>query len=251
MSAPATSGPPNLRDILKSLTNVARRHESTYQAARSAEPLFAPYPSARALLDALSQKSPLTVPQRQSLVVAVAVRHRTTRHPLWQTLLLAAFEPMLLGVRAQTWGGTPADCDQRVLLAFLRAIAARKVWDGPVFLFVRHDTVRLLVRAARKERVGERNLSFDDAPPGCMSSPHAAPAPFVACLAREIADQIVSHEGEDVLRMLVDDETPGEQHARLSAADGRVSRQELYARKRNAIRRLRAKYSAGDIGRQS
>jgi hypothetical protein len=245
---PTPSGPLKLHDILKSLPTVARRHESTYQAACLAERLFASYPSARSLFDALSEKSPLPLSERQSLVVALAVRHRATRHPLWQSLLLRAFAPMLLGLRAQTWGGTRADCDQRVLLSFLRAIAVRDVWDGPVFLFIRQDTVRLLARAARKERVHAKNLSFDEAPTGCMPSPHVDPAPFVACLAHEIASQIVRREGEDVLRMIVDDETPSEQHARLSATDRTVSRKELYARQRGAIRRLRAKYAGRDPG---
>jgi hypothetical protein len=106
-------------------------HLRVFAEAARRIPALARYASASpaAVRDALRADSSLTIEQRDTLLVALLAELRATQGALWQALLVLAFEPMLVRIRARL--GQPKavrfgrsqkdDLDQRVLLAFLDA----------------------------------------------------------------------------------------------------------------------------------
>ena len=85
------------------------------------------------ILAAVAATSPLTVEERDAILVALLNELHRTRHPIWQSILVLAFEPLLVRLRARL--GKPkavcfgrsmgADLDQRVLLAPASAAVTR------------------------------------------------------------------------------------------------------------------------------
>jgi hypothetical protein len=234
----------SLRLVMQSLAWSVRRYESTYRSACSEEPTFAPYPTANALLATLKDQSALPLPQRQTLVAALILRYQATRHPLWQLLLLGAFQPLLGGLR-QRDRGNRSDRDQRVLAAFLQALGSVRVEGQLVFLAVSRATARALFRAVRAERdMLDHAVPLDE--PRATPSHDADAPPFTVCLAHEIAAHIAQQRGgEDVVRVLVGLETEREQFARLAApapggAAERITAGCIYKRRRRAVAEVRA-----------
>jgi hypothetical protein len=62
-------------------------------------------------------------PDRDAILLALIAEHqRSPRpHPLWQSLLVVAFEPMFCNLRRRTFG-SKEDLDARIFLAFLDAV---------------------------------------------------------------------------------------------------------------------------------
>jgi hypothetical protein len=240
-------------EVFAHLAFTARRHEATFQAARCLEGAFAAYPSATALLDALAPASPLSVPERQVAVEVLIRLHQTTGHPLWQALLLRAFEPLLLGLRAKD-RGRKGDRNQRVLTAFLTAIAKLRVDGRPVFVAVGRAAARTLFQAVRVDSNRLEMVPYDDRARHSLSQ--ATPDPFTACLANEVAAHVAARKGgDDIVRVLAGVETVAEQAARLAATASAGEREPvspmcLYKRRELAIRDLRARLArdaAGDL----
>jgi hypothetical protein len=206
----------SLSAVLASVPAAVRRHEATFQRARASEPAFAPYATAAALLESACLESALPIPERQAVVAAIVRQHQATRHPLWQAVLLRAFRPMLLTLHERD-RGTKEERDQRVLLAFLQTIATVSP-TGPVFVKVPWATARALFGAVRDEAGAVEEVFLDEGTPECVPSPHTDPQPFVACLAREVAERLARRQGgEDIVRVLIGAETPAEQAERLHA----------------------------------
>lgn len=174
--------------LLRSLPAIVRRYESTFEQARPTEPALAPHPTTAAVLGALSMDSPLPLSDRQELVRALVALHRSTRHPLWPTLLLHAFRPMLLSLRTRD-RGSKEDRDSRILLAFLQALARTQLAGQPVFIALRRATERAAFQAVRAERVHVETLAFDTQLDPARQL-HRQPSPFQACLAREMATRL-------------------------------------------------------------
>ncbi|MGD0527719.1 MAG: hypothetical protein ABSE49_21480 [Polyangiaceae bacterium] len=230
--------------VLQTVPITARRHDATFQAARATERAFAPYATAAALLVPLAPESPLPLAERQALVQAVLRRQQAAPHPLWQAMLVAAFAPMLRRMRRRG-GEAREDREQRVLCAFLQALAVVRSSGQPVFIALRRATLRQLLRAARGETGTGDALVFDEGTPADPPCVHADPAPFAACLAREVAERLVrSSGGEDIARAIMGAETSGEQAARLTAeataGDPPVTVERLRQRRHRALRELRA-----------
>jgi hypothetical protein len=233
--------------VLRTIPATVRRHEPTYQRARATCPAFAPYATATVLLTVLATRdSRVPLDDRQHLVRAVITLHQTARHPLWQALLLHAFQPMLLSLRALDRG--PAeDRDQRVLLAFLQALENPRLPSQPVFIALRRATARALFHAVRAQSSDFDTVPLDAAVDVPTRPAHADPAPFVTCLAHEMAERLVARDGgDDVARLLAGVETIAEQAERL-AGDGTpppsgnpISRTSLQQRRHRALFHLRA-----------
>jgi hypothetical protein len=175
--------------VLGRVPTLLSPHESIYRQARPTQPALVPYPTTDALLVVLSFDSPLPVGERQELVRALVSLHRSIpRHPLWGVLLLHAFRPMLLSLRARD-RGSKEDRDSRVLLAFFQALARTPVAGQPAFLALGRATARALFQGVRRERVHAESVTFDSAAdPG--TSPSRQPGPFMKCLAREMAARL-------------------------------------------------------------
>jgi hypothetical protein len=183
--------------IFRSLPTMVRRYESTFDRARPTEPAFAPHRTTAALLLAVSFDSPLPIGERQELVRALVTLHRTTHHPLWSALLLHTFRPMLLSLRARD-RGSKEDRDSRILVAFLQALARTPLAGQPVFIALRRATERAVFQAVRAERVHAETVALDTAAAPSMQL-HSEPAPFVGCLAHEMATRLLASMDGDSL----------------------------------------------------
>jgi hypothetical protein len=182
--------------VLRSLPAIVSRCESTFDRARPTQPAFAPHPTAAALLAALSFDSPLPLADRQELVRALVALHRSTRHPLWPVLLLHTFRPMLLSLRARD-RGAKEDRDSRILVAFLQALERTPLEGQPVFIALRRATERTVFQGVRANRVHAETVPLDTAGAPCGKL-HGEPAPFVTCLAHEMATRLfASMDGAD------------------------------------------------------
>jgi hypothetical protein len=106
--------------ILDQLPLLVSRHASTYAAARLRIAELAPYATLDALTHVLTRhgRRPAGAPEdgRFALLSALVVEAQRSSHPLWTSLLMWAFKPMLRGARRRTIpcrGDTPEDLDQR------------------------------------------------------------------------------------------------------------------------------------------
>jgi hypothetical protein len=185
----------SLVDVFRSLPTIVRRYESTFDRARPFEPAFAPHPTAAALLAAISFDSPLPLGERQELVRALVILHRSTHHFLWSALLLHTFRPMLLSLRARD-RGEKEDRDARILLAFLQALARTPLAGQPVFIALRRATERVVFQAVRAERVHAETVSLDTAATPSVQL-HGEPAPFVGRQAYEMATRLLASTDGD------------------------------------------------------
>ena len=181
----------SLTAVFGRLPAIVRRHELTFEENRPSQPAFAPYPSAAALLAVLSLDSPLPLGNRQSLARALVTLHRSTHHPIWSALLLHTFRPMLLSLRARD-RGSREDRDPRILLGFLQALERTPLTGQPVFIALRRATERAVFQAVRTERVHAETPLLDTARDP-YPQVHREPAPFVACLAHEMATRLVAN----------------------------------------------------------
>jgi hypothetical protein len=112
----------SLRLLFRGIAATVKRHEAAFREARAVEPRFAPYPTGPDVLTAAAPGSPVPMRERQQLVGVFLGLHQTTRHPLWQALLLQAFRPTLFALRRRQYG-PEEDRDARLLVAFLQVVA--------------------------------------------------------------------------------------------------------------------------------
>ena len=120
------------------------RSLAEYERARAAHPSLAPHASLDAVLAALALSSALSFAKRDEIVLALITEHQRSGHPLWQTLLIIAYAPMLHTIARRTLGGLRADARQGALAAFLEAIAKHRI-DAPpklLSLTLRYATER-------------------------------------------------------------------------------------------------------------
>jgi hypothetical protein len=232
----------NLKTILRSLSASVRPYDPEYRRLREREPVLAPYATARALLDALSPASPLTLEQRQPVVRAILREQQASPHPLWQTLLTTAFAPLLGRLRSRL-RYMRDERDQLVLLAFLGVIAHTRVDESaPVFAVVRRATERALFQSVtrrRDEPSDAERIDLDAASRFMSRRPHEDAEPFTACLAHEIADHVVRFRGgEDVVRVLAGAETLADQAERQGSSQG-AALECVRKRRQRAIRHVR------------
>jgi hypothetical protein len=114
-----------------------------FTRARALHPALVPYATPAECLAALALSAPTTDEARDAITLALVSEHLRTRgRPLWQSLLLVAYEPMLANVRRRLLDRR--DAESRIVLAFLEAIAHLSVEAPPsrVALHLRHATER-------------------------------------------------------------------------------------------------------------
>jgi hypothetical protein len=113
--------------------------------ARSAHPALAPLARPSDVIPALAVDSPLSLKERDAVVLALLTEHQRTRHPLWQSLLVATYEPMLHKIAKRTLGVSRDDARQGALAGFLEAIAKVRIDPPPqvLSLTLRHATERI------------------------------------------------------------------------------------------------------------
>jgi hypothetical protein len=152
-------------------TQTLRRHVSAYAAARAHLPLLATYATAEDLLGALQRAS--GVNSKRKLLRLLVEQAQSTKHPLWEGLLLAAFTPMLVKLRKRSARPDVAeeDQDEVVLLAFLNAVQTIRPEKFPA-LGLFWATARTIFDRTRQDRRSPETARFDE-------DVHA-PLPFAA-----------------------------------------------------------------------
>jgi len=174
----------------------------TFAEIRGRVAEVAPYDSPVALLGALEPHSSAASAPRHALVSALVAENQrppAAARALCQSLLLAAFEGMLVRLRARVGRPRDDDMDQRVLTAFLGAVAAVRV--GPFTpLAIRWATEGELFASIRAERRCPETLEYDD-------DTHPADVFDVngqeKAAALEIVRIIEAHAGEELLDVIL------------------------------------------------
>jgi hypothetical protein len=223
----------SLRLLFRGIAATVKRHEATFREARAVEPRFAPYPTGPDVLTAAAPGSPVPMRERQQLVSVFLGLHQTTRHPLWQALLLQAFRPTLFALRRRQYG-PEEDRDARLLVAFLQVVARTPRTGHALFLTIGRATARAVFQAVHAELGETEGEPLDETMPDIAGNED--PEPFQKCLAHEVAERIAARPGgEDLVRVLAGVETAVEQAHRLGAARTGVRK-----RKGRALEELRA-----------
>jgi hypothetical protein len=153
----------DLDAIFKSVQSSVGRFGAAYAEGRAEEPALAPFATAGDVLSALAR--PADFEAKDAIVAALAARQQRAPHPLWQAILATAFRPMLLRLRGRLGKRGDDELDQRVLVAFLEAVAALRK-DGPTrctSLALRWNTEKALFGGLRADRRAAAPLcDFDD-----------------------------------------------------------------------------------------
>jgi hypothetical protein len=150
----------NTLDQLKK-TLSGSRAERIYAQARPRHRALAPYETVGALVTATARGSSLFAVDREAIHAAVVAEFQLSPEPLWQSLLLVAFTPMLVRIRARLRRPGCEDLDQSVLLAFLEAARS------PVCRVYVARNLRLLTQAKifaerRREHRAPALFAFDE-----------------------------------------------------------------------------------------
>jgi hypothetical protein len=168
---------------------------------------LAPYDAPLGVLAVLAPSSPLTVEERDAILVALLAELNSSKDTLWRSLLLVAFEPLIVRVRARLghprvvrFGrSTDEDLDQRVLLAFLEAAHSMRVISHAARM-LRLSLERKISSEQRIERQAPEPAEFDDdkywADPLAVSTREQA----AAC---EVVRIIEAEGGADLREMML------------------------------------------------
>ena len=212
-----------------------------YEAARPNHRILIPYAIPADVLAALASTSPLPITSRDVVLSALLEERRQSTHPVWQTLLLLTFEPMLRRLRARLGRTRSDDLDQRVFVAFLSALTI--VRPGPFLaVAIKRTTESQLFAPLRAERRETQNALFDEEthPPDLLTLDTATRAAEViriieAAGGAELRDAMLATRGTD--------ETLGDYvartHPHATPAERAAAYERLWRTRSTVERRLR------------
>jgi hypothetical protein len=174
------------------------RAERTYALARPSYEALAPYETVGGAVRATARGSGLSAADREAILVAIVTELQHSPEPLWPSLLLVAFTPMLVRVRAALRDPGNEDLDQSVLLAFLDA-ARSPVCRAYVARNLRLITQERLFAERRREHCAPEAVVFDEEthacdPFGVEARPRTAAGDVI---------RIIDAEGGEELRALI------------------------------------------------
>ena len=155
---------PALREELKRVLS-AEETQSLFDEAKQYHPDLAEYQTVFALLAVLQNPGAGGYPAQERILRAlVAEDHRDPANRLWRTLLLYAFLPALIRLRARTIRGEARhdDLDSTAWAAFVQVLAGYPLSrPGSVAAGLTRDTAKLYFKILRREqsvREHEREL---------------------------------------------------------------------------------------------
>jgi hypothetical protein len=182
--------------------SLARRW-GAFEAARSRHTVLADYETPASLALALRPGAALSGRARERMIAALVEENHLAPQPLWQSLLLVAFEPLLLKLRKKL--GTPRDedADQRVFEAFLVTVRAVRAGVYTTLGIAWGTEARL---TSREELEVERVEYNDEIQP---AAPFGAPADRKLEVS-QLLDAIEAEHGRDVVLAIVAMEIGGE-----------------------------------------
>ena len=174
------------------------RTSPAHARARATHRALAPYESPADVLVALGTDSPLSVDERDAVLLALVSELQGSGDPLWQSILLLAFERMLTTLRAGLGHRRSEDVDQQVLLTFLETAKKTRI--------VSH-AARALRLATQREMFWRRKVDQRTPQTVLFKEEKHDPDPFeVDAQAKAAASEIVrglEDEGGEELRDLM------------------------------------------------
>ena len=135
-----------LADVRRSIV----RFHKTFAEERGAYPHLARFADPVAALNALAPTSSTPQEERYVLIAEIVASYQRTAHPVWSSLLLAAFTPMLLRLRKRLRMPADEGRDSHVVLAFLYALKTIRI--EAVYAYAAVAIERATKKAAFAER---------------------------------------------------------------------------------------------------
>ncbi len=166
------------------LRAVLVRHPSELARAAARHPPLQPYSDGEAVLAALALDSALSLPERESLVRALVIETQATRHAVWSTLLILAFQPALNGMCKRAHVERSEDIEATLMQCLLESVATVRATTGPLVLTLYRATARRFFRVLRAGRRPGKQVRVDERVPEIPW--HREPDAFVKCAAREV-----------------------------------------------------------------
>ncbi|MGO8992423.1 MAG: hypothetical protein ACLQVI_03785 [Polyangiaceae bacterium] len=244
-----------LDQLKKTLSNA--QTERTYSQARSRHRALQPYESIGALVAVTARGSSIFAIDREAILAAIVAELQLSPERLWQPLLLVAFTPMLIRIRASLGRPGSEDLDQSVLLAFLEA-ARSPVCRSYVARNLRLLTQARLFAERRREHRAVELLVFDEETHPCdlfgedaagsTCEARSAPKAHHQAAAAELVRIIEAEGGEELRELLLttygDDDSVREFVDRAYADSDDVVRARASKRLRRARKQVFAKLRA-------
>jgi len=239
--------------VFDGLKKSVSKFGAVYGEGMTRQPELAPYASVGELLAALKMSSPLSLEARDAITLGLIAEQQRAAHPLWQTLLLAAYEPMLRRLRTRLGNKDDAELDQCVVMAFLEAAQEISLLHPPqkAALHLRRATENAVFRTLRGDRREAANAPLDEGTLPC--DPHR-PAPQELALAVKEMAQVIGNKpnGREVVAALGavcgGDESLKEYVARIHGNLSAAEQKREYARLQRMVNRSmkRARWALGD-----
>ncbi len=181
------------------------RPSAIYTDARARHAALADHETPAALLEALRASSRLSAIERDAILVALVTENQRAPQPVWQSLLLAAFEPMLVRLRGRLGSRNDEERDLELISAFLEAVRAIRV--GPFMAYVlRLATAARVFEPRRKEKHAPTMVPFEEETHPCnpfesAAEAHVAVADVVRIIeakgGHELLDAMLATHGTD------------------------------------------------------
>jgi hypothetical protein len=236
----------NLPRTLDAIKKETLRNRKLLRDASARIPVLARYESPETLLAALDLASPIVREERDALLEAITSEAQLSPRTFWSSLLLVAFAPMLLRLRARLGRAPDEDFDQTVLVAFVGAV--KSVRPGHyTAIALRWATEKAVFAARRAEQRIPVCREFEEeryAPDvfGTVAEQRAAAAEVVRAVEAELGDEMLEalltrRAGNDSLRAHVT-----RTHAGKSASARDAEYERLLRARVIVLRELRARF---------
>jgi hypothetical protein len=145
---------------IESLKPTLSKFPAEFARGRAARQALAPFASPDDVLAALAQSACTSRQARDAITLALVAEHQERGGPLWQSILLVAYEPMLAGV----WGRLRdrKDAESRLVVGFLEAIGKLSLDPPPalVALDLRRATERAVFGPPSKWHADPETVSL-------------------------------------------------------------------------------------------
>jgi hypothetical protein len=146
-----------LEQIKATLSSPSR----AYAAGRDRHAALAPHETPRHVLAALANGSPLTMDQRDAVLLAVLAEARASRDPVWSSLLFIAFERLLSSIRSRLGRRMDEDLDHDLLARFLD-VARDPAITSYAARCIRLGVWRAMITQRRAEESDVELVAFED-----------------------------------------------------------------------------------------
>jgi hypothetical protein len=176
------------------------RYAKDFAAGKAEHAVLAPFNNPFEVLAALEDREASDT-RRGEIANALVVMHQSTRSQLWQSLLVVAFVPMLLGIRRRLGSLGDRERDARVLFSFIEVLSipfiARSGAYTPVALLraTKKDVWREVFAQREKNKEWRDFETFDDETCEAAYSVNGGDEPVEGSVVSEVRRTLV-HIGD-------------------------------------------------------